>query len=151
MPGFQRSPFEVLRWRANQLESKAWTNGRPSWPRRSKHYERFGTTRHSLSGFECFLRPGGTDAPSTISALISPRFPPARPRRKEQSSALHAVFCKRDSMVLLPTGAGKSVCFQLPAAMPRQSGVTIVFTPLLALARDQVNPFTSLLKGPLWK
>ena len=81
--------------------------------------------------FECLLG-------AYTSALIGFSFEVGRTPRKEQSSAIHAVFCKRDSMVLLPTGAGKSVCFQLPAAMPRKSGVTIVFTPLLALARDQV-------------
>ena len=50
---------------------------------------------------------------------------------------MRACLQGRDSMVVLPTGAGKSVCYQLPAIV--RGGVTVVFSPLLALARDQVD------------
>ena len=86
--------------------------------------------------------------------------------RPEQVAAVQATLDGRDSLVVLATGFGKSICFQLPAAArlgewwpprteptsaahpahgsassipARATGVTIVLTPLLALAEDQLN------------
>ncbi|MBP5796543.1 MAG: DEAD/DEAH box helicase, partial [Bacteroidales bacterium] len=43
----------------------------------------------------------------------------------------------RDTLALLPTGGGKSVCFQVPALM--RDGLALVVTPLVALMKDQVQ------------
>lgn len=57
--------------------------------------------------------------------------------RPLQREAIEAVVAGRDAAVLLPTGGGKSITYQLPALMIE--GVAIVVTPLIALMRDQVQ------------
>jgi ATP-dependent DNA helicase RecQ len=61
--------------------------------------------------------------------------------RAGQADAVEAVLAGRDAVVLLPTGAGKSVCYQVPAiALARAGrGTTIVVSPLIALMIDQVD------------
>ncbi|MEJ7596789.1 MAG: RecQ family ATP-dependent DNA helicase [Kofleriaceae bacterium] len=61
--------------------------------------------------------------------------------RGGQEAAVRAVLAGRDAVVLLPTGAGKSMCYQVPAIMlARQGrGTTIVISPLIALMNDQVG------------
>ena len=61
--------------------------------------------------------------------------------RTGQADAITAVLDGRDAVVLLPTSAGKSICYQLPAiALARAGrGTTIVVSPLIALMVDQVD------------
>lgn len=54
-----------------------------------------------------------------------------------QSEAVAADLGGRDSLVVLPTGGGKSLCYQLPAVV--SSGWTLVISPLLSLMKDQVD------------
>ncbi|NPA25522.1 MAG: DNA helicase RecQ [Deltaproteobacteria bacterium] len=54
-----------------------------------------------------------------------------------QEEAVAAVLAGRDSVTVLPTGGGKSVCYQLPALM--LEGLAIVVSPLIALMKDQVD------------
>ncbi|MFP5351016.1 MAG: RecQ family ATP-dependent DNA helicase [Actinomycetota bacterium] len=57
-----------------------------------------------------------------------------------QSDAMNAVVAGRDVLVLMPTGAGKSAIYQIPALL--LEGPTVVISPLIALQRDQVEALT---------
>jgi ATP-dependent DNA helicase RecQ len=59
--------------------------------------------------------------------------------RPLQGSAIRAVLERRDSVVVLPTGGGKSLCFQVPALIGDDPGVALVVSPLIALMKDQVD------------
>ena len=58
--------------------------------------------------------------------------------RPMQSDAITRVMQGLDALVVMPTGSGKSLCFQLPALVLPSPGVTLVFSPLIALMGDQV-------------
>ena len=80
-----------------------------------------------------------------VNTLIDPTIPPIVQRhwggitlRPLQIEAINAHLLNRDSLAVLPTGGGKSLCYQAPA-MVGPSGLTVVVSPLISLMKDQVD------------
>src|SRR5439155_22104321 len=64
--------------------------------------------------------------------------------RPGQAAVIEAVLAGRDCVAVMPTGAGKSLTYQIPARV--LGGTSLVISPLIALMKDQVDALTELAK-----
>src|SRR6202012_4480251 len=65
--------------------------------------------------------------------------------RPGQAEAVTAALASRDALVGMPTGSGKSLCYQLPALM--RDDLTLVVSPLVSLMQDQVSALSEVAPG----
>ena len=62
--------------------------------------------------------------------------------RGGQEAVIDGLLSGRDALAIMPTGAGKSVCYQIPALL--LPGITLVVSPLVSLMRDQVTQLVQM-------
>jgi ATP-dependent DNA helicase RecQ len=87
--------------------------------------------------------PDGPDGPDRFGRTLADVFGFAA-LRAGQADVIADVFDGRPVVAVMPTGAGKSLCYQLPAVvLGAQGGVTLVVSPLIALMKDQVDGLTA--------
>ena len=75
-------------------------------------------------------------SPSSVMELLRSRFG-FSDFREGQEEVIEAVMAGEDVLTIMPTGSGKSLCYQLPALA--FEGITLVVSPLIALMKDQVD------------
>src|SRR5256714_474204 len=88
--------------------------------------------------------PAGTVAHVDSSAALSEYFG-FESFRRGQREAVDAALAGRDVLVVMPTGSGKSLCYQLPALM--RTDLTLVVSPLVSLMQDQVEALDRVAPG----
>jgi ATP-dependent DNA helicase RecQ len=74
--------------------------------------------------------------PAAVDKLLRQTFGITR-LRAGQDEVIASVLAGNDTLAIMPTGSGKSLCYQLPAL--RSTGTTVVVSPLIALMKDQAD------------
>src|SRR5919205_1735122 len=83
-----------------------------------------------------------TDSETSEASRVLQRVFGYESFRDGQQEIIEHVIAGGDALVLMPTGGGKSLCYQIPALV--RKGVGVVVSPLIALMQDQVDALTAL-------
>ncbi len=94
-----------------------------------------GASSHA-AGVGAAARATRPEGPGALRAILKDAFGYSE-FRPGQQRAMSSVMAGRDTLVVLPTGGGKSLCFQVPALL--LPGLTVVVSPLISLMKDQVD------------
>ncbi|KDO30758.1 hypothetical protein SPRG_04659 [Saprolegnia parasitica CBS 223.65] len=76
--------------------------------------------------------------PATLAATLQHEFH-LEAFRPTQEAVIQTTLCKQDAFVIMRSGGGKSLCYQLPAVLEKAAGFTVVVSPLVSLIHDQVR------------
>ncbi len=95
----------------------------------------------ALNRYHCGLMPSTSSEPDPAALSILQQVFGYGAFRGEQAAVVEHVLRGGDALVLMPTGGGKSLCYQIPAIARHRAGrgVTLVVSPLIALMHDQVG------------
>ena len=96
-----------------------------------------GKSGEGVSQYESDSFPWSTKMKNTLNSVFK-----IEDFRSYQKAAINATMSGIDCMLIMPTGGGKSLCFQLPALL--SSGVTLVVSPLISLMEDQLQAMNEL-------
>src|SRR6185437_6129427 len=110
-------------------------DGRGWAPRPRARYSAFGGRRLAVQAFRTRFQPAARVADVDPREALQ-RYWGYDSFRPLQREAVDAALAGRDCLLVLPTGGGKSICYQLPAAC--DCGLTLVISPLISLMDDQV-------------
>ncbi len=149
---------ELAAMNQNEIQQRFFSNSNGSGSRGSTHSDRNSNSSSSssrsnssadaaASRLSSFTSPTSSSSSDDLHHILRTVFGFTRFNRG-QEDALRMVLSRKSTLLVLPTGGGKSLCYQLPAYV--FPGVTLVVTPLISLMQDQLDHLPACVPGAVW-